>query len=318
MATDEVQTAIEMLADAVDAGVVLFDAHDRVAFVNPAACELLGVPAERVMGLSSHNVFVGFLRARPDELARLRTGEHVAVSAGEHDPQAFDARFVTFPARAGQGEEAGFFGQAPPTAIVLSDRRPARRLRRLEDARARLAVLSDGHRERHLLRHRQILHSVLREMNRARRDHDPTSVVVVSAARETSDDCFADWLTATLRAPDRAGELEDAPPVPAERDLLDALDVRLAFGLPEDRRVGVVLLPGTNETGAHAVALRLTSMARDFGIESAAVGVGTWRSGAVGEEIPADEAAHRLLARAFDDGDIERRAPVPGASPQAA
>jgi len=304
---------LSMLADAVSDGVILFDEHDRVVFVNRAARALLELDDEHgVLGLSSHNVFMGHLRASGDALSRMRTGDEVRVRAGGQSDDDFAARFVQFPLRAGTGAAAGYVAQEPPTAIVIRDRRAVARLRRLEDARIELREDRGGGSE--LLGPHEILRTLGRELRRAARDHEPLAVVVVSAPQGLDLATFDAWLTGTLRGPDRAGRLQTRAPVntlraggaPPLRVVDETVD------LNQDRLWACVSLPTTNETGAYAVALRLAALAREAGIREVEAGVATYVPSAEDDDdqdaVPSPVA---LLRRAVDrlraadgDGDI--------------
>lgn len=283
-----------MLADAVGDGVILFDEHDRVVFVNRAARQLLQLSGPQPLrGLSSHNVFMGQLRASGDALGRMRTGDEVPVRGPSGDEEVFVARYVQFPARPGTGIEAGLMAQEPPTAIVFRDRRAARKLRRIEDASVALDRPAGE-----LLGYRETLRVIAKEIRRASRDREPLSVVVVAVPAGPTQFVFGDWLTASLRGPDRAGHLESAPAANGD-ETTASLGPAASEPLELDaaRAWACVVLPETGETGAHAVALRLSTRAREAGLERVDVGVASCS--------PADDPTRRtalaLLRSAVDD-----------------
>ena len=283
-------TSLQILCDAITDGVIMTDGADRVCFVNEAACRLLGTSAEDLMGLSSHNVFLSHLKATPAVLPRLRAGEVVTCGGSGDDPEALQVQRCALPQvdahRAPLSEEV-------PTAILVRDRRPAQRLRELEDVmvgRPALRLRSNGHPP--CYGHTEIMRALEREVARAHRDGEPLSIVVVQCALDANKADLAELLSSTLRGSDHAGVMQTGSG---------------AVQLDPYAQWGMVVLPAVGEAGARAVEIRLRALAAGLDVGEARFGTATLRQQSAGWLEKHREGAGGLLARALTAWSVERR-----------
>ncbi|MEE9386714.1 MAG: PAS domain-containing protein [Nannocystaceae bacterium] len=288
-------TALRILCDAISDGVILFDARDRVTFANDGAYRLLSVRDGAISGLSSHNVFTAYLNVTRESLRRLRAGELVGCPDPDGTPEAFFVQAVKLP--------TNMPGGGVGMGVVIRDRRLSQQLRRTEDA-----LLTMGGRQEHatnlamwrpagLLDHDEILRVLARETQRAGRDAEQLSVLVLHGQAGFTSDQLSSTLTRARRAGDRAGLLHDSfgrsELVAGSRGGGASDPGGVAGG-----HWGLLILSGTGRAGVEAVVLRLRS---SLGAQARELGLGgaTMRVGASWGELDQD-TADTLLLRAHE------------------
>ncbi len=304
-------TGLQMLADALRDGVVLFGADERARFVNAAACRLLGLSAPEILG-SGLDAVAARLVSGPEARARLRAGESIRCEADRELPvRATWVRLA--PTRS---------ADAPPSALVLHDASLGVALRRVEDVLLGTATADDPaandpvRAPRRLLDHPRIARYLAREVRTSRRTGDPVSVAVVAAPARASAEHVGRCLARILRGADRVGRLhvrpDGATAPPAEITAVDPdVDLDPAF------HWFLVVFPDTPATGAHAAVLRLRSQLEGEGA-LAGLRFGTATLHAEADLLSPRDTARDLVERAVaactaaaDDGDAPRAAAHP-------
>jgi hypothetical protein len=279
------------------------------------------VSRDGLLGLSSHNVFVGHLGARPSVLTLLRAGEVVTCDGSDGTGDAFRVQRIHLPR---QGPDAD--PSEAPTALVIRDLRLSNALRRVEDALMRVHV-QEGFVRRApedttaVLGHFEVLRYLSREVRRSRRDGQQLAVVLTAVPRGAALPAVGERLLAGLRGADRVGLLRpgtlggDAPPT-------DVTTTSLDFPFEAGCHWFLLVLPCTPTTGAHALVMRLRAtlaleLPAPVGSELA-FGVATLRAcGSQGEGDPGDtaqEVIERAHAAALHErGERRRAAPATAA-----
>jgi hypothetical protein len=264
---------MQIVCDAIDDGVLIFDESDRVAFCNAAACRHLGVRAPALLGKTSHTVVTRFLQIPRDKATLLFAGETVNCPGAAGEVDGFDVKCLRLPSQRPGGSVPADRLQETPTAMVLRDRSRAKQLRAMEDA----ASGSSGQWGRGadpVLDHRAILQFLSHETRRANRDGEKLSAVLVKAPLGLTYEARDAWISPVLRSTDRLGALAVARVVgDAGLDPREVTIAALAVPLHPEFSWNLVVLPFAGETGAHAVALRIRARAPAEIARSVFVGV---------------------------------------------
>ncbi|TPV94993.1 MAG: hypothetical protein B7733_12255 [Myxococcales bacterium FL481] len=289
-------TALQILCDALQDGVLFFDTSRRVAMANAAAYRLLSASPGSLSGLSAHEVALSHAHVPREMMPRLRAGESVAATGPDGTPDRFFVQLVTLP-----GGRPGEW----LSAMVVRDRTLARALRRTEDAlrtapplRARTAD-AVGRSPVQVAGPRGFLRDLADEIRRSTRDGEPLGVMVVQVLAGLEQPGLESILSHTLRRGDRAGvvRMESGPLRDPDARALVQLAPSGAGGPEAGELLAFLILPGTTSAGLSAALLRLRT---EFVANHATVGCGgaTLRSFALADG-PDREDGPALLARAW-------------------
>lgn len=286
-------TALQILADALRDGVVVFDENERACFANAAAYRLLCTTEADLLGASFERV-AGVLVAAEEQRARLRAGESIRCESSSTLQVPVRAAWVRLAAAAP--------GSPPPSALVLHDASLGVALRRVEDVLLATvptdepAANDGGRRRSRLLDHLEIVRYLAREVRTSRRSGDPVSVAVLAVPATASAEHVGGLVARMLRGADRVGRLMPSLTEGIARPT-EVTAVAFDVALDPAWHWFLVVLPDTPATGAHAAALRLSAqLAGDGGLEAVRVGTSTLDSGA---SLPsARETAKELVEAA--------------------
>ncbi len=291
---------LQIVCDAIDDGVLIFDESDRVVFCNAAACRYLGVRSRVLIGKSSHTIITRFLDINRDDATLLFAGETVSCPGTTDEVDGCDVKCLRLPSQRQTERSVVDRLQETPTAMILRDRTRAKQLRAMEDAASgssgRWGSAADL-----VLDHRAILQFLSHETRRANRDGEKLSAVLVKAPLGLTYETRDAWISPVLRSTDRVGALAVAREIGrAGLDPGEVTIAALAVPLHPEFSWSLVVLPYAGETGAHAVALRIRARAPAEIARSVFVGVGTLslrRSDWAGSER--FDTAETLLERSY-------------------
>lgn len=291
---------LQIVCDAIDDGVLIFDEQDRVTFCNAAASRCLGVRASSLIGKSCHTIVTHFLQIAPDDTTLLFVGETVNCPGTTDEADGFEVQCLRLPLQ--RPVEVSPVGrlQETPTAMILRDRTRAKRLREMEDEVTRSSSRW-GVQSGEALNHRAILQFLSRETRRANRDGEKLSAILVKAPLPLTYESRDAWISPVLRSSDRLGSLTVAREIGAgDLDPGEVTIAALAVPLHPEFSWNLIVLPYAGETGAHAVALRIRARAPAEIARSVFVGVSSlslrrsnW------SEADTFDTAEDLLERAY-------------------
>ena len=266
---------LQIVCDAIDDGVLIFDESDRVVFCNAAACRYFGVRSSALIGKSIHTVVTRFLQISSDHATLLFVGETVQCPGITDEVDGFEVKCLRLPSQRPMEQSKVGVLQETPMAMILRDRTRAKRLREMEDA-ASASSGRWGSEGGGVLAHRAILQLLSCETRRANRDGEKLSVVLVKAPLGLTYEARDAWISPVLRSADRVGSLAVAREVGgAGLDPGEVTIAALAVPLHPEFSWSLVVLPYAGETGAHAVALRIRARAPAEIARSVFVGVST-------------------------------------------
>ena len=300
---------LQIVCDAIDDGVIIFDEQDRATFVNVAACRYLGTRASDVVGMTCHTVVSRVLGISPDIATMLFVGEAVHCSGPTNDRHGFEVECVRLSSP--HGSTDGEIRETPH-AIILRDRTRSKRLREMEDAAAPKSPWRGT--QVSLMDPRAILQHLSHEARRANRDGEKLSVVLVKVPVEVATESIGRWISPVLRGSDRVGMLHTA--VSVGEDGLEPGEVTmaaLARPLHPASHWTLLVLPYTGKTGAHAVALRVRARAPADIARDVSVGVASleprrtqWATGEAFDTV--EDLLERVCASVLED-ERERTGP---------